>query len=286
VPWNNVTGHSSRKEEQWDLLDEVLIKWFDFWLKNQNNHFVNEPPVAIYVMGENKWRQEHEWPLARTEYKKFYIHSQGSANSLKGDGTLDRVPPQNETPDIYVYNPFTPVPSLGGHSCCVSASVPMGTKDQRPVEIRKDVLVYTTDELRDDMEVTGSIEAVIYASSNADDTDFTVKVVDVHPDGRAMNLVEGIQRASFRLSNETPTPIEPGKIYEYRFQVGTTSNLFKKGHKIRIEISSSNFPTFERNLNVFNLKKDGTYFDIKDATQKIFHNSEYQTHIVLPIIPR
>jgi putative CocE/NonD family hydrolase len=286
VPWNNLTDQADNQLKQWDFIDEIQIKWFDYWLKNHENGFMNEPPIAIYVMGENKWRQENEWPLARTQFIKFYLHSQGRANSLKGDGILNITPPNDEPSDIYIYNPLTPVISLGGHSCCDNQISPMGPQDQRSVEVRKDVLVYSTLELEEETEVTGPIEIVLYASSDANDTDFTAKLLDVYPDGKAINLVEGIQRASFRNSNETPTPIEPGKVYGYKFQIGTTSNLFKKGHRIRVEISSSNFPTFERNLNVFNKDKNGTYFDIKDATQKIFHNKMYPSHIILPIIPK
>jgi uncharacterized protein len=286
MPWANLVGDIYFGEEANNRIDDIQIRWFDYWLKENKNGIMDEPPISIFVMGENKWRQENEWPLARTQYTPYFIHSKGRANSLSGDGYLNRTKPGQEIPDIYVYNPLDPVPSMGGHSCCNAALTPMGPKDQRPVEIRNDVLVFTSDALAEDLEVTGPVEAVIFASSTADDTDFTVKLVDVHPDGTPINLLEGIQRASYKDSNEKPIPIVPGKIYEYRFHVGSTSNLFKQGHKIRIEISSSNFPAFDLNLNSFRIDKAGTYSDVKLATQKVYHDEKHPTRLILPIIPR
>lgn len=286
MPWTNFVGDIHFGEEANNLIDELQVRWYDYWLKGNENGIMDEPPVSIFVMGENKWRQEQEWPLARTQYTSYFIHSKGRANSLNGDGYLYTSNPGEEIPDIYVYNPLDPVPSIGGHSCCNAALTPMGPKDQRLVETRNDVLVYTSDELTKDVEVTGPIEAIIYASSSANDTDFTVKLVDVYPDGKAINIVEGIQRASYKDSNENPRPIVPGEIYEYKFHVGSTSNLFKQGHKIRVEISSSNFPAFDVNLNSFMVNKDGTYADSKLATQKIYHDEDHPTRIILPIIPR
>jgi putative CocE/NonD family hydrolase len=286
MPWANMVGDIYFGEEANNKIDDIQIRWYDYWLKGIENGIMEEPPISIFVMGENKWRQEKEWPLVRTEYTPYYLHSQGRSNSLSGDGSLSTTKPSHEIPDIYVYNPMDPVPSIGGHSCCNAALTPMGPKDQRPIEIRNDVLVYTSEVLTEDLEITGPVEAVIFASSTAEDTDFTAKLVDVYPDGMAINILEGIQRASFRDSNEHPAPIVPGKIYEYRFDVGNTSNLFKKGHKIRIEISSSNFPAFDLNLNTFKIAKDGTYADAKLATQKIYHDEDHPSRLILPVIPR
>ncbi|MCF8566691.1 CocE/NonD family hydrolase [Alicyclobacillus tolerans] len=286
MPWSQLVGEADFGQDGGNVVNDVQLRWFQHWLQGVDNGVMDEPPVSIFVMGENKWRQEHQWPLARTQYTKFYIHSAGGANSLTGDGWLDTGAPQSEPADLYVYNPFDPVPSLGGHSCCIAGLTPMGPKDQRPVEIRNDVLVYFTAPLQEDVELTGPVDAVIYASSTADDTDFTVKLVDVHPDGKSINLLEGIQRASYRESNDQPSPIVPGEIYEYRFCVGSTSNLFKAGHRIGVEISSSNFPAFDRNLNRFHVNKDAGYTDIQNATQKIYHDAAHPTHLVLPVIPR
>lgn len=285
-PWTSYAGIMDFGEEARNVVDEWQIRWFDYWLKGKDNGIMNEPPVNIFVMGDNVWRQEWEWPLARTQYTKFYLHSDGNANSLSGTGRLDTTAPGREPFDLYAYNPLEPVPSLGGNSCCVPTLTPMGPHDQRPVEIRNDVLVYTSEELKEDVEVTGPVRAVLYASSSADDTDFTVKLVDVHPDGKAINIVQGIQRASYRESNERPTPIEPGVIYKYEFHVGSTSNVFKKGHRIRVEISSSNFPLYERSLNCFRTDRKADFLHVNAATQKIYHDAEHPSHVVLPIIPR
>jgi hypothetical protein len=284
-PWTRMVGTLDFGEEADNFINGLLVRWFRYWLKGENTGIAEEPPVSIFVMGANRWRQSDTWPLANTVYTNFYLHSDGNANSLGGDGTLSTIEPEWEPPDIYIYHPGEAVPSIGGHSCCMAEIAPMGPKDQRLVEMRNDVLVYTSAELTADMEVTGPVEAVIYASSSAEDTDFTVKLVDVHPDGKAINLIEGIQRASYRASNEHPSPIEPFQIYEYRFQVGSTSNLFKKGHRIRVEVSSSNFPAFDRHLNVYRPERDWTYADAVVATQKIYHNHRYPSRIVLPIIP-
>lgn len=286
-PWTSFHGGMDFGNDANNIVDAWQVRWFDYWLKEQQNGIMDEPPVQIFVMGDNVWRQEHEWPLARTQYTKYYLHSHGNANSLSGSGNLSTEEPGNEPCDIYNYNPLDPVPSIGGNSCCVPSIAPMGPRDQRPVEVRNDVLVYTTEVLTEDVEVTGPIQAVLYASSSVDDTDFTVKLVDVYPNGKAMNIVQGIQRASFRDSNEHPTPIEPGKIYKYVFHVGSTSNVFKKGHRIRIEVSSSNFPLYERSLNRFmENHRFGNYSDIRVATQKIYHDEDHPSHVVLPLIPR
>jgi hypothetical protein len=193
--------------------------------------------------------------------------------------------PESEPHDIYVSDPNYPVPSLGGRSCCIAALAPMGPMDQRPVETRNDVLVFSTARLAQDVAVIGPVDVTLYAASTANDTDFTVKLVDVYPDGRAINIVDSIQRASHRESSEKPSAIKPGEIYEYNFRVGSTAIRFAKGHRIRIEVASSNFPTYERHLNQFRKKPDGGYFDGRVATQRIFHDSEHPSHIILPIVP-
>lgn len=285
-PWSSLARDADYGAEARNVVDEWQLRWFDFWLKDEDNGIMEQAPIHIFVMGDNAWRAEQEWPLARTQYTRYYVHSRGDANSLGGSGTLDTAQPDKEPSDIYAYNPLDPVPSLGGNSCCVPALAPMGACDQRPVEIRNDVLVYTSPLLEEEVEVTGPIRAVLYASSSADDTDFTVKLVDVRPDGKAINIVQGIQRASYRESNEQPMPIEPGVVYKYDFQVGSTSFVFGKNHRIRIEISSSNFPMYERSLNRFRTDRKGGYADVKVATQKLYHDVERPTHVVLPVIPR
>jgi len=251
---------------------ELKLRWYDSQLKGIDNGIMQEPPVRIFVMGENAWRYENEWPLARTDYREYYFHSSGNANTLEGDGSIDTAIPGNESPDIFVYDPEDPVITPGRDE-------PI---DQREVEARKDVLVYSTEILKESIEVTGPVEVVLYASSSAINTDFTAKLVDVYPDGKAIRLCEGILRASFRDPEVPPSAIQPDKVYKYNISLWSTSNLFKEGHKICIEISSSNFPRFDRNLNTGIFPAMDTTF-IK-ATQTVYHNRDYPSCIVLPVI--
>jgi putative CocE/NonD family hydrolase len=252
-------------------------------LKGEQNGVIDEPPVLIYVMGENDWRQEGEWPLARTQYKKLYLHSGGHANALQGDGMLDFQPPLEEPNDNFVYDPYHPVPTLGGGTTGSGLpALPAGVFDQRPNETREDVLVYTSQILESDMEMTGPVEAVLWISSSKADTDFTGKLVDVHTDGYARNLCDGILRVRFRKSFESPELMKPGAVYELHIDLVATSNLFKKGHRIRLEISSSNFPKFDRNPNTGR----GAKGDVATAVQTVYHNLVQPSHLLVPIIPR
>lgn len=262
-----------------DLLQEQL-RWFDYWLKGIDNGIMDEPPVKIFVMGDNKWRQEQEWPLARTRYTPYYLHSNGHANTASGDGRLSQDLPTREPVDVYVYDPSDPVPTLGGSTLII----PLGVYDQRPVEERQDVLVYTTDALLSDVEVTGPITVTLYAASSAYDTDFTAKLVDVRPDGYAQNIQDGIIRARYRDSSTNPSLITPGQVYCYTIDLWATSHVFKRGHRIRLEISSSNFPRFDRNPNTG--RPIATETELIPARQTIFHDTWHPSHVMLPIIPR
>ncbi len=257
---------------------ELRLRWFDYWLKGVDTGVKDIAPVRIFVMGENVWRDEQEWPLARTRYTKYYFHSNGKANTLSGDGKLNTEPPDDEPSDSYVYDPENPVPTAGGNN----VFAPVGPMDQRSVEEREDVLVYTTPELTEDIEATGPISVELYAETTAEDTDFTAKLVDVYPDGRAINLCDGIIRARYRESTREPKLIEPGRIYKYTIDLAVTSNVFKKGHRIRVEISSSNFPRFDRNPNTGNTFAQDA--GMIPATQKIYHDAEHPSHILLPVI--
>jgi putative CocE/NonD family hydrolase len=235
-------------------------------------------------MGANVWREEQEWPLARTQYTRYYLHSRGKANSLHGDGVLSPESPGMEPPDCFLYDPRHPVPTRGGALCCWPGTLPQGAYDQTPVESREDVLVYTTPPLTEDVEVTGPILVTLYAASSAVDTDFTAKLVDVHPSGFAQNLTDGIIRARYRQSTTRPEPIEPGQVYAYTIDLWATSNVFKAGHRIRLEISSSNFPRFDRNPNTGGALATETA--LLPAIQTIHHDGTYPSHVTLPIIPR
>ncbi len=241
---------------------------------------MEEPPVSIFVMGENRWRQEQEWPLARTHYTRYYLHSDGSANSSQGDGTLSTIPPHDEAVDTFVYDPKDPVPTLGGNTLII----PYGVMDQSSVEQRQDVLVYTSQPLEPDLEITGPISVTLHAASSATDTDFTAKLVDLRPDGFAQNLQDGIIRARFRTSAGQPSFITPGKVYRYEIDLWSTSHMLKAGHRIRVEIASSNFPRFDRNPNTG--APLGSDDRLVSAQQTVHHSAQYPSCITLPVIPR
>ena len=279
-PWTHSSGHDVPSGEFFDYIGEQL-RWNDRRLKGIDNGMDDEPPIRIWVMGENEWRFENEWPLARTRYMDYYIHSAGGANTLLGDGILSTDAPGAETPDTYSYDPEDPVESLGGQIMGRGVSGPM---DRRPVERRPDVLVYMTEPLDQDVEVTGPITLTLFASSNAPDTDFTGTLVDVHPDGKAISLCEGLMRARYRESVEEPTLITPGEVYEFKVDMWETSNLFKAGHRIRLDISSSNFPRFDRNMNTG--ARPGFDTEMKVADQTIYHDAQRPSRLTLPVIPR
>ena len=266
-----------------DLMGEML-RFYDHILLGEDNGFENDSPVRIFVMGENAWRREDEWPLARAETVSFYLHSGGRANSLNGDGRLSRETPGDQPPDVYLYNPMNPVPTVGGGLCCDPAFMAPGAYDQRWVEGRDDVLVYSTPPLAEDVEATGPVSVTLYASTNASDTDFTAKLVDVEPSGYARNLTDGIIRARYRNGRGPASYIQPGRVHEYAIDLWATSNLFKKGHRIRVEISSSNFPRFDRNANTGDeIGSDATFVP---ALQTVYHTSEYPSRVDLPIVAR
>ncbi len=222
-------------------------------------------------------------PLARTQWQKWHLHSDGSANTLLGNGALATASPEDEPPDHYTYDPRYPTPTMGGNNCCSPHIVPWGPYDQRPVEMRSDVLCSPATPLKQLWEVTGPIKAVIYAATDCTDTDWTAKLVDVSPTGYAMNLCDGILRARFRESLTNPTPLTPGSVYAYEIDLGVTGNVFKKGHRIRLEISSSNFPRFDRNLNTGGSLGRDT--EMRQAHQTVYHSKAYPSHITLPVIP-
>jgi len=237
--------------------------------------------VQIFVVGDNDWRSENEWPLSRTQYTNYYLHSDGAANTVQGDGSLSPTPPVDEAPDGYTYDPQDPVQYATGVDYW---SLAKKMKDRAKVEERDDVLVYTTDVLSKGVEITGPISATLYASSSAPDTDFTMALVDVAPDGSTHLVQEGIIRASFRDGVELRSLIEPGKVYEYVLDLWATSYVVKAGHRIRVEVSSSNFDRYDRNPNTGN--DFGLSAEAVPAMQTIYHSAEYPSRITLPLIPR
>lgn len=261
-------------------LNETLLRWFDYWLKDSANGIMDEPPVNVFTLGENCWQQLSDWPPPNMRQVRYFLHSGGEANSLNGNGTLSTVPPSQEQVDTYVYDPDNPVPSLGGNNLTVD----MGVQDQRPVEGRNGVLVYTSQPLGQALEITGPVTVTLWASSSAVDTDFTAKLVDVHPDGYALNLLNGIIRARYRNSPSTPELMEAGKPYPFTLDLWATSNVFLPGHRIRLEISSSHFPEFDRNLNTGEPFGEGTQG--VTAQQTVFHQQDKPSYVLLPVIPR
>ena len=263
-------------------VDDLILPWYDYLFKSAQNEFATAKPVKIFVMGKNEWRSEDDWPLRRAVITKYFLHSSGKANTLRGDGALSASAPRSETPDQFVYDPGNPAPTIGGPLCCDSSHLAPGPHDQRPVEARSDVLVYSTAPLDRDVEVTGPISLELYAKSSAVDTDFTGKLVDVWPNGVAQNLTEGIIRARYRDSQERPELMNPGQIYKLELDLWATSNVFRKGHILRLEISSSNFPRFDRNLNT---GLDVAHAqDFVSATNAIYHDDQHPSVLILPIV--
>jgi len=262
-------------------LNETLLRWFDYWLKDIDSGIMDEPPVTVFTLGENRWQKLSAWPPSNMRQVPYYLHSERGANTLSGDGTLQTVPPdRGEEPDKYVYDPNDPAPSLGGNNLAID----MGVQDQRPVEERQDVLVYTSEAMEQPLEITGPVSVALWASSSAVDTDFTAKLVDVHPNGYAQNLVDGIIRARYRESESAPRLMEAGQPYLFTIDLWATSNVFLPGHRIRLEISSSNFPRFDRNLNTGERFGEGTRGIA--ARQTVFHQDNMASHVLLPVIPR
>jgi putative CocE/NonD family hydrolase len=265
------------------LPDEVLLRWFDYWLKDLPNGVMQEPPLQIFVMGDDQWRLENEWPLSRAHDTLYYLHSSGAANTLHGNGRLAPELAGGEPVDSFVYDPRHPVPTHGGGLCCSQAALPAGAYDQREIESRLDVLVYNSTVLERDMEVTGPVEVHLWATSSAPDTDFTAKLVDVEPHGYARNVCDGIIRARYRRPGGV-TRLKPSGVHEYVIELGPTSIVFKAGHKIRLEVSSSNFPRYDRNPNTGS--EPGMGKEMLPALQTILHDPDHPSHIVLPVVAR
>jgi hypothetical protein len=262
----------------------VTLDWYDYLLQGKQNEFASGKPVKIFVMGENEWRNEDSWPLERAKETRYLLHSTGKANTASGDGALSIAAASKEAADTYVYDPANPVPTVGGPLCCDAVHLAPGPRDQQAVEFRSDVLVYSTPALEQDLEVTGPVTLDLFASSSTVDTDFTAKLVDVWPNGFEQNLTEGILRARYRESTATAQPIVPGKVYEYKIDLWSTSNVFLKGHRIRLEVSSSNFPRFDRNLNTGASAATDSIF-VK-AANTIYHDTAHPSALLLPVVPR
>lgn len=277
---NTVVGERSVGDARLNY-DEQIYAWFDLWLKGADNDFKEKTPrVQYYTMGKNVWQQSDTWPPSNTSLKTYYLSSNGDANTKSGTLSTSK-PKSKDNPDSFTYDPMNPVTSLGGNVCCTGNAVQGGAFDQQEMEKRDDILVYSTAPLKEGVEISGSIEATIYVSSDVKDTDFTLKLIDVYPDGTAYNLDETIQRVRYREGYDKEVFMEEGEVYKVTFTPLSTSNYFEEGHQIRIEISSSNFPRFARNLNT-----GGNNYDESEgviAHNKVHHSKAYPSQIKLPI---
>ncbi|RXJ50609.1 CocE/NonD family hydrolase [Gelidibacter gilvus] len=281
VTENTIVGQRSVGDARLNY-EEQIYAWFDLLLKGESNDFKEKTPrVQYYTMGSNEWKSAGEWPPADTKMTTYYLNSNGKANTLNGNGTLTKKKATKDNPDSFVYDPMNPVSSLGGNVCCTGNAVEGGAFDQQKMEERQDILVYTTDVLTEGVEVSGFIESTLYVSSDAKDTDFTIKLIDVYPDGTAYNLDETIQRVRYREGYDKEVFMEEGKVYKVDLTPMSTSNYFKKGHRIRIEVSSSNFPRFARNLNTGGNNYDETESVV--AENMVHHSKQYPSQIRLPI---
>jgi putative CocE/NonD family hydrolase len=268
------------------------LRFYDHWLKGNDTGMAAGPPVSLFTMGTNEWRHVHEWPLPGTAHVNWYLHSGGRAQGAAGDGTFSTEPPVGDEPaDSYRSDPLDPVPTIGGNNSLATMlqastmEVRTGPSDQAPIESRPDVLVYTSAVLSEDMDVTGPIEAVLYASSDARDCDFVMRLSDVHPDGRSIFVTEGILRARHRNGFDRVDLLEPGKVEEFRIRWYPTSMVFRKGHRLRVSVASSSFPRISRNLQSGGDIATDTEADAVIATQTILHTAACPSRIVLPVVP-
>jgi putative CocE/NonD family hydrolase len=282
VPWARLNGSVDGGPAADNSVDDLHIAWFDHWLKERPLEEAGGA-VRYYEMGSNLWRSSSAWPPAGARTLELFLHSGGRANSLSGNGTLSDTPPADESPDIFVYDPAEPVPSIGGSSCCRPDVTPVGAFDQRSNEIRNDVLVYTTDILDRDTHVAGPVAVTLHAATDAPDTDWTAKLVDVHPDGRAINLCDGIVRARFRKGLDAPAPLDDGEVCAYTIDLAATANRFAAGHRIRLEISSSSFPAYDVNDNSGRGGCRAEPFAGRTATQVVFHDRARPSRLKLMV---
>jgi putative CocE/NonD family hydrolase len=287
------TPHVTGDRDMGDVdmqLDATIWAFFDHHMKDgarspaAENFAKSQPKVRYFAMGENRWREADQWPPREAKTRTLYLASTRGANSVYGDGVLTGTPPSQPRADRFVYDPMNPVTTLGGNVCCLGKDVTPGAFDQRSIQARQDVLVYTSAPLERPLEVTGFLDVELHVSSDARDTDFTVKLTDVAPDGTAWNLDDTIQRVRFREGYDRETFMEPGRVYRLQFAPLATSNVFAKGHRIRIEVSSSNYPRYERNLNTGGANARETRWVV--ARNAVHHGPQHPSRIVLSVVER
>jgi hypothetical protein len=293
-PWDHLNSTGIYPDRRFGLMADAItqnltgehLRFFDRWLRGRTEAASGSAPVKIFVMGIDQWREEQDWPLPGTSYVPYYLHSSGRANTLAGDGQLSPEAPGENAADTYLYDPLRPVPSLGGRVMLPTTANAAGPVDQRPAESRDDVLCFTTEVLTEPVEVTGHVSLTLFASSSAPDTDFTGKLVDVFPDGRTIFLTDGILRARYRHSLAEAEPLTPDEPCELNLDLSVTSNVFLAGHRIRLEVSSSNFPRFDRNTNTGGIIADESAGQVAVAVNRVLHGPGYPSHLTLPVIRR
>jgi putative CocE/NonD family hydrolase len=278
---NTVIGSRPLGDARIDL-NSIQQRWFDHWLKDGAENFEGMPRIQYYLMGKNEWRSAEAWPIPGTRNTEFFLHSDGRANSRTGDGSLRLVESNTASSDAYTYDPATPVPTLGGQTCCSGLPEGEGAYDQSTNEMRHDILVYSSAPLEQGLEVTGNLEVVLYVSSSAADTDFTAKLVDVYPDGRAFNVQEGALRMRYRQGLDKNLRMRPGEVYEISLDLHATGNYFGPGHRIRLDVSSSNFPRWDRNLNTGGNNYDESAW--RTADNRVHHGPKYPSRLILPVV--
>jgi putative CocE/NonD family hydrolase len=282
---NTIVGERSMGDARLDY-QEIMYGFFDRFVKGEaSDRLAKLPKVTYFTMGSNKWQSSDTWPPRGAEPLTMYLSSGGRANTAGGDGVLTSTAPDADRPDSFVYDPMNPVMSVGGNVCCTGDAVQAGSFDQKANEAREEVLVYTSEPFKEGVELSGPITPTLYVSSNVKDTDFTVKVLDVYPDGRAFNLDESIQRMRYRDGYDKPLVwMEAGKVYKVALQPLTTSNYFAPGHRIRIEVSSSNFPRFDRNLNTGGNNYDESKGVV--AQNKVHHSKQHPSQVTFTMVKR
>jgi putative CocE/NonD family hydrolase len=263
-----------------DMLDTQL-RFYDFYLKGIKNGLDLEKPVQLFYMGANKWRGESDWPVPGTVYRELFLNSEGSANSIRGNGTLSFSKPENSGSDVFHYDPLNPVPTTGGNNCCGTPTI-AGPADQRALERREDILVYTSEFLDEAVTIAGPVKMKLFAATDGKDTDWMIKLIDVFPDGFSMPVSEGILRARFRNGLDKMKLLIPDQVYEYDIELTGTANVFLPGHRIRIDITSSNFPQFDRNPNTG--APLGSSAEVRTAKQTIHHGGTKLSHVLLPVV--
>ena len=293
-PWDHLNSTGIYPDRRFGLAADAItqdltsehVRFFDRWLRGRTDAGSGSAPVKIFVMGIDQWREEQDWPLPDTSYESWYLHGSGRANTAAGDGRLSTDAPAGTATDTYLYDPLRPVPTLGGRIMLPTTANAAGAVDQRPAETRDDVLCFTSEVLTEPVEVTGHVSLTLFASSSAPDTDFTGKLVDVFPDGRAIFLTDGILRARYRNSLAEPEPLTPGEPYELSLDLSITSNVFLPGHRIRLEVSSSNFPRYDRNSNTGGVIAEESADQVTVAVNRILHGPAHPSRLVLPVIRR